>query len=68
MSPSPVGLTVTLPPSGSSGPGPASRPLDATQEMNAWLYHGGGMELWRETYAPFGLVPLAAGFRGAEVS
>ncbi|MCW8829656.1 MAG: TRAP transporter substrate-binding protein [Gammaproteobacteria bacterium] len=30
------------------------------QEMNAWLYHGGGMELWRETYEPFGLVPTAA--------
>ncbi len=31
------------------------------QEMNAWLYHGGGMELWTETYAPFGVVPAAAG-------
>ncbi len=30
------------------------------QEMNAWLYHGGGMELWREVYEPFGLVPTAA--------
>jgi len=30
------------------------------QEMNSWLYHGGGMELWREVYAPFGLVPTAA--------
>jgi TRAP-type mannitol/chloroaromatic compound transport system substrate-binding protein len=30
------------------------------QEMNAWLYHGGGMELWQEVYAPFGLVPTAA--------
>ncbi|MGM0594311.1 MAG: TRAP transporter substrate-binding protein [Pseudomonadota bacterium] len=30
------------------------------QEMNAWLYNGGGMELWQETYAPFGLVPTAA--------
>lgn len=34
--------------------------LTAT-EMNAWLYHGGGMDLWREAYAPFGLVPAAAG-------
>ncbi|MDH5711821.1 MAG: TRAP transporter substrate-binding protein [Gammaproteobacteria bacterium] len=31
------------------------------QEMNAWLYHGGGMELWTETYEPFGVVPAAAG-------
>jgi TRAP-type mannitol/chloroaromatic compound transport system substrate-binding protein len=30
------------------------------QEMNSWLYHGGGMALWREVYAPFGLVPTAA--------
>jgi TRAP-type mannitol/chloroaromatic compound transport system substrate-binding protein len=32
-----------------------------SQEMTAWLYHGGGMELWRETYAPFGVIPAAAG-------
>ena len=36
-------------------------------EMNAWLYHGGGMELWRETYAPFGLVPMAAGNTGVQM-
>jgi len=30
-------------------------------EMNAWLYHGGGMQLWQEAYQPFGLVPAAAG-------
>jgi TRAP-type mannitol/chloroaromatic compound transport system substrate-binding protein len=30
------------------------------QEMNAWLYHGGGMALWEEVYAPFNLVPTAA--------
>lgn len=34
--------------------------MNAT-EMTAWLYHGGGMELWRETYQPFGLIPAAAG-------
>lgn len=22
------------------------------QEMNGWLYHGGGLELWQETYKP----------------
>jgi len=37
------------------------------QEMNAWLYHGGGLELWRETYEPFGLVPLAAGNSGVQM-
>ena len=36
-------------------------------EMNAWLYHGGGMELWREVYAPFGLVPAAAGNTGVQM-
>ncbi len=30
-------------------------------EMNGWLYKGGGMELWEEAYAPFDVVPLAAG-------
>jgi TRAP-type mannitol/chloroaromatic compound transport system substrate-binding protein len=37
------------------------------QEMNAWLYHGGGMELWQEVYAPFGLVPTAAGNTGVQM-
>jgi TRAP-type mannitol/chloroaromatic compound transport system substrate-binding protein len=36
--------------------------------MNAWLYHGGGMELWRETYAPFGLEPMAAGNTGVQMA
>ena len=30
-------------------------------EMNGWLYYGGGMELWREAYAPFKVLPAAAG-------
>ena len=30
-------------------------------EMNGWLLKGGGMELWEEAYAPFGVLPLAAG-------
>ena len=28
---------------------------------NAWLFHEGGWELWRNLYAPFNLVPVAAG-------
>ncbi len=32
-----------------------------SQEMNSWLYHGGGMELWNEAYDQFGLVPSASG-------
>jgi len=31
------------------------------QEMTSWLYYGGGMQLWEETYKPFGVIPLAAG-------
>jgi len=36
-------------------------------EMNAWLYHGGGMDLWRQVYEPFGLVPTAAGNTGVQM-
>ena len=29
--------------------------------MNAWLYEGGGLALWRELYEPFNVVPFPAG-------
>ena len=38
------------------------------QEMNGWLYNGGGLELWRELYAPFGLVPFPAGNTGVQLA
>lgn len=38
------------------------------QEMNAWLYYGGGMELWRELYAPYNLYPLAGGNSGVQMA
>lgn len=38
------------------------------QEMNAWLHYGGGLELWREVYAPFDLVPMAAGNTGVQMA
>jgi TRAP-type mannitol/chloroaromatic compound transport system substrate-binding protein len=38
------------------------------QEMNAWLNYGGGLELWRELYAPFGLVPVPAGNSGVQMA
>jgi TRAP-type mannitol/chloroaromatic compound transport system substrate-binding protein len=38
------------------------------QEMNGWLYNGGGLELWRELYAPFGLVPFPAGNTGVQMA
>lgn len=37
------------------------------QEMNGWLYHGGGMELWQEIYADFNLVPTAAANTGVQM-
>lgn len=37
------------------------------QEMNAWLHYGGGLELWREVYAPFNLMPLAGGNTGVQM-
>lgn len=38
------------------------------QEMNGWLHYGGGLELWQEAYAPFNLVPLAAGNSGVQMA
>ena len=38
------------------------------QEMNAWLYYGGGMALWKELYAPFGLIPAATGNSGVQMA
>lgn len=37
------------------------------QGMNAWLYYGGGLKLWREIYAPFNLVPLPMGNTGMQM-
>lgn len=37
------------------------------QEVNGWLYHGGGLDLWRELYAPFGLIPFPAGNSGMQM-
>lgn len=38
------------------------------QEMNGWLYYGGGMELWRELYAKYNLIPLASGNTGVQMA
>jgi len=37
------------------------------QEMNGWLYYGGGMELWAELYRKFNLIPAAAGNTGVQM-
>jgi len=38
------------------------------QQMNAWLYSGGGMDLWKELYARFGLVPMPGGNTGVQMA
>ncbi len=38
------------------------------QQMNSWLYAGGGMELWREQYAKYNLVPFAGGNTGVQMA
>lgn len=38
------------------------------QEMNGWILHGGGLELWQELYAPFGILPLPAGNTGVQMA
>ncbi|MCW9024198.1 MAG: TRAP transporter substrate-binding protein [Gammaproteobacteria bacterium] len=37
------------------------------QEMNGWLYYGGGMKLWQDIYADFNLIPAAAGNTGVQM-
>ncbi len=37
------------------------------QGMNAWLYKGGGLNLWREIYKPFNLVPFPMGNTGVQM-
>ncbi|SMF24805.1 TRAP-type mannitol/chloroaromatic compound transport system, substrate-binding protein [Alteromonadaceae bacterium Bs31] len=37
------------------------------QELNGWLHYGGGLELWREVYEPFNLIPFAAGNTGVQM-
>jgi TRAP-type mannitol/chloroaromatic compound transport system substrate-binding protein len=37
-------------------------------EINAWLYYGGGLELWRELYAPLNVIPFPAGNTGVQMA
>lgn len=37
------------------------------QGMNAWLYAGGGLELWRDLYKPHNLVPFPMGNTGIQM-
>jgi TRAP-type mannitol/chloroaromatic compound transport system substrate-binding protein len=36
-------------------------------EMNGWLYYGGGIELWRELYQAYNLVPFPCGNTGVQM-
>jgi TRAP-type mannitol/chloroaromatic compound transport system substrate-binding protein len=38
------------------------------QQMNAWVYSGGGLQLWRELYANFGLIPFPGGNTGVQMA
>lgn len=38
------------------------------QEMNAWLYEGGGIELWQKAYASMGVLPLPCGNTGVQMA
>jgi TRAP-type mannitol/chloroaromatic compound transport system substrate-binding protein len=37
------------------------------QEMNGWFYYGGGLDLWREAYAPFDIIPFPVGNSGPQM-
>lgn len=37
------------------------------QEINSWIHQGGGLALWEEMYAPFNLIPMAAGNAGVQM-
>ncbi len=37
------------------------------QQMSAWLFYGGGLELWRELYEPYNLIPFPCGNTGVQM-
>ncbi|MGH1363804.1 MAG: TRAP transporter substrate-binding protein [Calditrichia bacterium] len=37
------------------------------QQMNAWIYSGGGQKLWEEVYEKFNLLPMPAGNTGVQM-
>jgi TRAP-type mannitol/chloroaromatic compound transport system substrate-binding protein len=37
------------------------------QSINAWLYSGGGMQIWEELYAKFNMKPFVAGNTGVQM-
>ncbi|HEY5623813.1 MAG TPA: TRAP transporter substrate-binding protein [Gammaproteobacteria bacterium] len=39
----------------------------APEVFNGWLFHGGGLELWQEAYAPQNVIPFIAGNTGPQM-
>ena len=37
------------------------------QQINSWLYFGGGLKLWEELYAKYGLIPMPGGNTGVQM-
>lgn len=37
------------------------------QQLNAWIYSGGGQALWEEVYEPFNLLPMLGGNTGVQM-
>lgn len=38
------------------------------EELNGWYYHGGGIALYQEAYAPQGILPFPAGNSGVQMA
>lgn len=38
-----------------------------SQQLNAWLIDGGGMQLWRDLYAKYNVIPFQAGNTGVQM-
>lgn len=38
-----------------------------THQAYSWLFSGGGLELWKEVYEPFNLIPFPAGGTGGQM-
>ena len=38
------------------------------QETNAWIHYGGGLELWREAYESFNIIPFPGGNTGVQMA
>ena len=39
----------------------------SSSQINAWLYYGGGLDMWNDVCKPFGLVPIPVGNTGMQM-